>query len=107
MWKYKRLQIEGLKARRMTETKAEKSAKGNFRKYMKKFTAKKAQGQSFDNTTEFTYIIKSVYKIEDDVIRLNDKALKETVRVDKISNMLEFICQERGISQERITEARS
>ena len=49
---------------------------------MKKFSAKKAQGQSFDNTTEFTYIIKSVYQIEDDVLQMAEVAQKETIRVD-------------------------
>ena len=61
---------------------------------MKKFSAKKAQGQSFDNTTEFTYIIKSVYQIEDDVLQMAEVAQKETIRVDKMSNMIEFMCQE-------------
>jgi len=64
MWKYKRLEIASLQAKRIVRTKKEKKKHSNWMKHMKRYEGKKAAGKSlFDNWTEFTFIINYVYKL--------------------------------------------
>jgi hypothetical protein len=105
MWKYKRLELAGLKAKSIVKTKKEQRAKGAFAKHMKWFVGKKQVGQTYDNTTEYTWIIKNVYTLEDEVKALFAKTKLDLKRVDKISNMIEFICTEKGILMDDIENA--
>lgn len=78
-------------------------ALNSFKKHLKKFRNKKGQGQSlFDNWTEFTFIINNVFQLEDIVIDLYTKTWQDTKRVDKIANMIEFICAEEGFEQDEL-----
>ena len=45
MWKFKRLEVDRLKAKRILRTKKEIRAKANFKKYLKKFMMEKQVGQ--------------------------------------------------------------
>ena len=62
MWKYKRLEIASLQAKKLMRSKKEKKKFATWQKHMKRYEAKVSEGKSlFDNWTEFTFIINYVF----------------------------------------------